>query len=467
MDRLLEGDSLQPFQPLVPPLPSCLPLAAGTSVSSASAWPQRQPERLQNIEIEDLKRIIAQQSLMLERVIAVQERQQMLPPPPPGLSAAAGAAAGEPVPMEADVPKPKRLRYKASAVVGAKLTSLAAKLRKRLVQIAKSKLRIEKFNQSLEVLASGKIPPSYKPYALPWEGEEWQSKVENRDFSMLIVPAAADKTFEEVGRKLYTEYVASCIILQKEAESVRLQSLLAEAKVDTFIQECKDAASLEKESFKAVSSETIVSDELWEEFLNDVAHEARQLYLQQVKKVAVDNMMEAEKQKKQKESEQKALDEAAKLPESEVWRRGLKEVLNSKHGKKYGYDKHPDVVSFAKLLDLNVKDVDMAQAQKPKNGESPGGGRGQNPKNPQKTSPAGNQSRPKQKAKAKPKPAAKSKAVPAVDGNAGNKGKGKGKGKDKGKGKGKGNNAHAQQSNNKGKGKGKAQPANGGRPKGR
>jgi hypothetical protein len=456
----LEGDladALFDSQPPVVRLP--LPdFQFGQAAAAASSSPEHVvvvPEQDHKEEIADLKRIVAQQASLLERVIAMQEAARH---PPPGLDrmevdadSRGRPAAGSTTAAPCATAAPRKLKFKPSSAVASRMTSLAAKFKRKLIAVAKSRARMEKFEESLKALKEGAIPTGYKPFACPWEGAEWQSLVGMNDLSSLIVSAAPGHSLEQVARRLYVENLASNIVLQNLAESIRLKALLDETKLDVFILECREAAMLEKVSFLAVTSEPVLSDELWGEILLDVEHEARQLYLGQVKKVAVDNMQIEEKKKKQKEAEAKALEEAAKLPEAEVWRRGLKEVLGSKKGNKFAYDKLPDVVSFAKLLNLEVKnDVDFASATKPKNGLTPGGGRGQNLNTTQ------NVPNPKGKGKGKAQP--KTKIVP--DG----KGKGKGKGKTKEKqpqqkGGGKGQPAPKKgawkQSQSKGKGKGK------------
>ena len=108
-----------------------------------------------------------------------------------------------------------------------------------------------------------------------------------------------------------------------------------------------------------------------------------------VKSVAIEKLQIEEKKQKQKANEEKAFEEAGKLPVAEVWRRGLREVMrgDGKGTKTVPYDQLPDVVSFAKLLNLptvsglSLEEVAKPQPKKkkghkPKNGLTPGGGRG-------------------------------------------------------------------------------------------
>ncbi len=118
------------------------------------------------------------------------------------------------------------------------------------------------------------------------------------------------------------------------------------------------------------------------------------------------------------------------MPITEVWRRGLKEVMKSKEGK-FAYDKLPDVVSFAKLLMLDVIPEELIQEQGSKNGKkNPGISRGHSPI-----------SHGEQKGAKRKEPKNKNKS-------------GKGEGPDRGKGEGKGNGKNQNKPKSEGKGKG-------------
>lgn len=188
----------------------------------------------------------------------------------------------------------------------------------------------------------------------------------------------------------------------------------------------------------------ILSDEVWLKCSADVKLQAEKVFVQRVKKVAMEQFSVEEKKAKQVALEKKALEAAALLPKEEVLRRGLREVMSKKSGK-FKYDALPHVVQFADILQLDVDPVPDKVERPPKNGSTPGGARGQN----------------QGQAKAKAKD-------PKVKNNKGQpKGKSKGSGQQKnaGKEKGKGKGPPATNGPSKGKGKGgkPAQPQKGGR----
>jgi hypothetical protein len=325
--------------------------------------------------------MVKKQQELLERVVTLQERWS-LPSVGEGMDVEDAPAAPAAPAMSTSPDKQKQLKM--SSMLANKVTSLAAKLRKKLHSIMLSRDRLEKFKETVSALSSGKVPNGFKPFKLPWDGAEWSTKVEDANLSMIIVPAAKEDPLENVYEKLYIEYLASSVLLQQLAETRRLESLVSEATLEIFLIEVEAAAVAEREAFGRVAPSSCVSGMAWVSFVADIKEYGQKLYVQQVRKMALERQSDEEKKSRQAEREKKALEAAALLPESEVLRRGLKEVLNRKGFKATKYDQLPQVVEFAKLLKLDVDVVsaaalvDKSSPSAPKNGETPGAARGHN-----------------------------------------------------------------------------------------
>ena len=154
-----------------------------------------------------------------------------------------------------------------------------------------------------------------------------------------------------------------------------------------FITECLAIASKERDVVNRTATDNI-RQSFWEEFEDDVIRAASRIYMEQVRKIAGEQLVLEERKDQQKQQAAKALQEAALLPAEEVLRRGLAEVMKRKpKGKQKNKDQ--SLIDFSKLLDLNVAAVSEAALKKeqpaaksePKNGNSPAAGRGQNAKN--------------------------------------------------------------------------------------
>ncbi len=94
---------------------------------------------------------------------------------------------------------------------------------------------------------------------------------------------------------------------------------------------------------------SVASGLVWLAFTEEVKKQGEKLYVQQVKKIAMKEQIIKERKAEQLNEERRALEAAALLPEGEMLKRGLQEVL-SKKGGKFSYDQMQEVVEFAKLL---------------------------------------------------------------------------------------------------------------------
>lgn len=273
---------------LIPPLP-------GVQHEGADAW-----------SMNDLRRVLDQQSALLARMLDIQEHLAHASP--------SVVQAPTPAAMDTDGVSGSNPSYKMSGIIGKKLTAEAAKVKKSIHNISLSKSRIDKFTEMLESLSAGKTPAGIKPFKVYWTGKEWSSTVDEEDLSSLIVPAKKTDTLEEVANQLHIEFNASRLVLQRLAESRRLAELIEGASLVAFLSECTAIAATEKAAFMNSCPSDVLSKEVWAKFEKDVEDEGRRLYILQVKKVAMEQMVTDDKKQKQASREAKALELASLLP---------------------------------------------------------------------------------------------------------------------------------------------------------
>jgi hypothetical protein len=330
-------------------------------------------------------------------------------------------------------------------------------IEKLLHRIANSHAHIEKMEANIELCSKGTTPPQCKPFALPFECDEWDEPLgKNEAAAKLIVPAGEEDTFEMVARRLHMESTASKLILTRMVEGRRLDRLKEEASLDNFIAACSVVSAQEKETMEKLARGLKAGDA--GEFPNfdvEIKDACVKCYRAQLRSIAVENLKTMADKKKQKEKEERALEAAALLPVEEVVKRGLKELLKNKPGKKKAqYDTESQVLDFAKFLNISAATGDALRGLgkeqlEPKNELTPGGGRGQNA--------APNTGKGKSEGKGSTKTQSKGKGKRKNPKGEKNKGKGKGQPKDAEKGKGKGKS----KSKDGGKG-GKNESTNGG-----
>lgn len=418
------------------------PPPPGLAAASSAQAPQVQ---LHALDTAALNRLIIQQNELMQMFLRRSEQDAQQPAPSP---------AGAPSSTEDPVGSIGKL----SKMIANKITSEGGKLKKLLHRVAASQSYIEKLEQHIELCSKGTLPPNCKPFSLPFQCDEWGCTLDGDDGGLLIVPAKASDSFEEIARKLHMESTASRLILNRLVELRRLARLKAEASLSNFIAVCSSVAAQEKDmmeklarGIQAGSAAAPVS------FQAEITEACTKCYQHQLRAIATEKLkIEADKAH-QREKEDRALQAAALLPVEEVVKRGLKELLKKKSPKKFAYDKESQVLNFAEFLnfDAAVGDEAKAIAQKQlnsKNELTPGGGRGHN------SSSSGPM---KARSWSKGNGKGKGKGVEQKDPNTKNinqntsrtdKGKGKGKGKTKNK------------SPNKGKGKGSnPQKADGGK----
>jgi len=271
-----------------------------------------------------------------------------------------------------------------------------------------------------------------KPFKLPWSSDSWSSDVGTAGLSSLVIPARQNESLQDVKERLHMEFLASNTFLEKLAEERRLGDLLADASLKNFVLVALSFADAEHEAFAKTLAGIDVPEKLYESLRHETTLAATRMYHRLAEKIAVGSMAELNKKEKQKEKEARALEEAAKLPVEEVVRRSFMDAMKKRDGKKFQYDKYPNIVDFMSMLTIELNEpvlrpnASTSSSGVPKNEVSPGGGQGAKKQ--------GHRASGKAVSKVAPKAAPKSQAWSAKGGSKG-KSKSRGSGK-KGKGKG-------------------------------
>lgn len=245
-----------------------------------------------------------------------------------------------------------------------------------------------------------------------------------------MVSAKADESFAAVAERLHIESLASTIILSMEVEKSRFEKLRVACSESSFVQTCLVWAHREKAAVLQRGTGSVITDDFWRSFENDVIMAAKKTYTEQVRKAALDDITTTEKADKLKKKEEDALAAASLLPKEAIVQQGLREILKKKFkGKAAKQISDAALVEFSKLVEIDVKaisnDVLKSTDNPPKNGVTPAAGRGQNSAS-AAASGSGNNNGGKGKSGPKSSPRKEQ-----------TKGKGKGKEQEKGKGKGK------------------------------
>lgn len=400
-------------------------------ILAAASSHQAPQAQLHALDTAALNKLITQQNELMQMFLQRSERDSHQPGP---------SFAGAPISIDDPVGSIGKL----SKMIANKINSEGSKLKKLLHRVAASQSYIEKLEEHIELCSKGTLPPQCKPFTLPFQCDEWECTLDEDDGSLLIVPAKATDSFEEIARKLHMESTASRLILNRLVELRRLARLKSEASLSNFIAACSSVAAQENEMMEKLAKGIQAGQAAAPvSFQAEITEACTKCYQHQLRVIATDKLkIEADKAR-QREKEDRALQAAALLPVDEVVKRGLKELLKKKSPKKFAYDKESQVLDFAEFLNLKaaVGDEAKAIAQKQldsKNGPSPGEGRGHN------SSSSGPK---KAKSKSKGKGKGKGNRVEQKDSNTKNnnqntlntdKGNGKGKTKNKGPDKGKG-----------------------------
>lgn len=388
----------------LPGLPNFPSLQIGLGVASSSSSSNLQG---MNVMIEGFQQMmLMQQKIFQEQLNLLKETRQSMDPllleknpvfrAPPGLEAvvlpkteATSAKSGEEPQeemkdcVEEDLTPyisaqgPRRI----SASVVSKITSATMRLRKRLHALHRSEEHVQKLTGQLEELRKGFVPNGQKPFKLPWSSEIWLEK--GGDLPGLVISADENDTLEFLKHKLHIEHMASSIILDKRAEELRAERLRQDSSLAAFVAECGAFAEEEYAMLKKTLSGTGAPKDLLTNLVNETKTLAITSFRKIVEKLALENQKQEEIRSRQQQKEKDALEAAAKLPAEEVVRRGLQEMCKKRLGKKFEYDKMPQVVEFGKLLKIDVDPLStqtFENAQKPKNGVSPAVGQGHNQK---------------------------------------------------------------------------------------
>lgn len=320
-------------------------------------------------------------------------------------------------------------RYAVSKSLSAKITTEAVSLRREVHRLASGKSQQEKLQSQIDTLAKSQVPPGLKPFKSLNLCEEWQSVVDDEDLEHLIVPAKRDESLGRVAERLHMNFLASNAILNLVVTKRRIARLQVEASETSFITKCLAFARCEKDAIAAASPSTI-GEEFWNNLQGDVTSSAGKTHMVEVRRVAAESQIAAERKEKQRIREQSALERASLLSAEDVLKRGLAEIMRKKDKTRKSPPTKGDeqLLDFSKMVELQMiaPTEEMLRAvEKSKNGLTPADGWGQ----PKKQQQGGKGSK-----------------------NSGNGGKGYGKDQEKGKSKGKG------KPSNKGSGKGASSP---------
>lgn len=382
-------DSNPPPQP-IPALPGFLVGGdAGGSVGAAAASGSGAPAQVaQMVDLRTLELMLERQNEchrceMAEMIRTLREVQQ-----PAAVSPVVASASASPAAVSAVSPGSQKEHLKQSKVVSMKFVSEGAKLKKLLHRVSLAKDFCTKLEEQLSSLAKAKIPAQLRPFKLPFQSEAWSELVGTTDLKMLIGPVSENESFEQAALRLHVEYLASHTILMLTVQRKKLASLKDEASLEHFTQNVLAEATLEFVAMEStVEGTSSPSSEGFAAALELEVRKACEIcYNNQGRAIASEKLAADKKKALQREREQKALDRAAQLPREEVIRRGLREILHCKGPRsknKGDVELENKVVDFKKLLNVDVAVVSEEARREttyplPKNGASPGDGRGQN-----------------------------------------------------------------------------------------
>lgn len=273
--------------------------------------------------LQGLMELIRQQS---QSQLVLQEAARQLAETTQRLSFS-GAQAGFPqVASEAK----REFKYKLSSGLSSKLTSAGAEVRKKLHKVTLERAQLLKCQEQMKKLAAGQILAQLKPFKIPFEAEEWGSKVNQADLSAMIVSAGREEVLSDIAERLHVEYLASSIMLNELVHQKKLARLREEASEPKFIEHCLSIAAKERDTILKNLDTATIRANFWNDFELDVKYTASKIYLEQVSKIAGLQVSEEERKESQKKKSDLALKKAGELPAEEVLRRGLSEILNKK-----------------------------------------------------------------------------------------------------------------------------------------